>query len=153
MTLVKLLQLMKREWLITSHTKTGFSLIEALLSIALFSLLISTLVGGALYGQQSVVLAGNRERATALAEEGLEAVRNLRDADYTNLVPGSYGLSTGDHQWELRPAADQTGIFSRRVTITADAEDTASIVATVSWQWVTNRTNSVTLTTYLTNWK
>ncbi len=152
--LVKLLQLTKLGWLVTSTTKqSGFSLVEALLSIALFALLIGTLISGALYGQQSVILAGNRERATALAEEGLEAVRNLRDTSYTNLTPGTYGLANDNQRWILQPSPDQTGIFARSITITSVAEGTAEVVATVTWQWVTTHSNSVVLTTYLTNWK
>lgn len=64
----------------------GFSLVEVILSTAIFGLLVTTLVGGFLYGQEATFLAGSRARATMLAEEGIEAVRNIRDADFANLA-------------------------------------------------------------------
>jgi prepilin-type N-terminal cleavage/methylation domain-containing protein len=154
----KPLQLIKAGWLVFNQpnkpsTNRGFSLLEVLLAIAIFSLLIGVLVGAPLYGEEAVVLSGARGRATALAEEGLEAVRNLRDANYTNLTPGTYGLAITDNHWTLGSAPDTTGIFSRQLTITTLSENTMQITSTVTWQWTIGRTSSVTLTTYLTHWK
>lgn len=152
--LARLLQLAKREWRVSNTaTQPAFSLMEALLSIALFSLLIGVLIGGSLYGQQAVLSAGNRERATSLAEEALEAVRNLRDADYINLAPGTYGLSIMDNHWVLESAPDHTGIFSRTIDITTVSDGVTKVDATVTWQWATTHVNTTTLTTYLTQWK
>ena len=71
---------------------------EVMLASAIFVLLVTALVGAYLYGQEATVLAGNRAQAVMLAEEGLEAVRNMRDFTFTALADGAYGLSTAGNQ-------------------------------------------------------
>ena len=39
-----------------------------------------------------------RARAATLADEGLEAVRNIRDANFSNLTDGTFGLTTTGNQ-------------------------------------------------------
>lgn len=139
-----------REWLITN--RAGFSLVEVLLSSAIFVLLVTALVGAYLYGQEATAIAGNRARATMFAEEGLEAVRNIRDAGFSNLVDGTYGLTTSSNQWNLSSVRDTNGIFSRQVVISTIDSKRKSITANVAWQQNPQRTGSVSLTTRLTNW-
>ena len=73
---------MKLKLLTTNHslrTNKGFSLIEALLAISIFALLSAAIIGGIVYGQESASISGARFRAGLIAEEGLEAVRTMRD--------------------------------------------------------------------------
>src|SRR3989344_2787064 len=93
------LQSMRKALLTTNQA--GFSLVEVILSTSVFVLLVTALVGAYLYGQESTALAGNRARAALLAEEGLEAARNIRDAGFPNLTDGAYGLTTTSNQWNL----------------------------------------------------
>jgi prepilin-type N-terminal cleavage/methylation domain-containing protein len=133
-------------------TAKGFSLVEVLLSIAVFSLLVTALAGAYLYGQESTVLAGNQSRATLLAEEGLEAVRNIRDAGFANLVDGTYGLATGGNQWNLSGSSDGTDIFTRSVTIATINATVKSVTSSVSWQQNAQRSAAVSAVSYLTDW-
>ena len=89
---------MPRVWSATNPNRLalslskGFSLVEVILSSAVFALLVTALVGAYLYGQESTALAGNRARAVMLAEEGLEATRNIRDGGFNDLGVGIHGL-------------------------------------------------------------
>ncbi len=131
----------------------GFSLVEVLLAVAVFSLIVTGLIGGLIYGEQSTALAGQRARAATLADEGLEAVRNIRDANFSNLTDGTFGLTTTGNQWNLSGASDTSDIFSRAITISTVDANRKSITSSITWQQNPQRGGLVQAVTYLTNWK
>lgn len=133
--------------------QSGFSLVEVLLAVSVFSLIVTALTGGLIYGQQSTALAGMRSRAAILADEGLEAARNIRDENYSNLVNGTSGLVISSNQWTFSGSQDTTDIFTRQITVADAGTNRKQITSTVTWQQNPQRTGNVTLTTYLTNWK
>ena len=145
------LQSTRRARLITNPS--GFSLVEIILASAVFGLLVTALVGTYLYGQEATALAGNRARANMLAEEGLEAVRNIRDPAYTNLTDGTYGLTTTGNQWNLSGSSDTSDIFTRQVTISSIDTKRKSVTANVTWQQNPQRNGSVALNSRLTYWQ
>ena len=147
------LQSTLKEWLTTNQK--GFSLVEAILSSAVFVLLVTALVGAYLYGQESTALAGNRARATMLAEEGLEVVRNIRDAGFgiSNLTDGTFGLSTTSYQWNLSGSSDATDVFTRQVVISTIDAERKLITANVTWQQNPQRTGLVSSSSYLSAWQ
>jgi hypothetical protein len=133
--------------------KNGFSLVEVILSGSIFALFSTVLIGAYLYGQESAVLAGNRARAILLAEEGIEAARNIRDENFLNLTAGTYGLSVIDNKWSLSGSSDITGIFTRYLTISDIDQDRKSVASTVTWQQNPVRSGTVTIPTRLTYWR
>lgn len=130
----------------------GFSLVEVLLAVSVFGLMVTGLIGGLIYGQQSTQLAGQRVRAVMLADEGLEAVRNIRDANFANLADGTYGLTTTGNQWNLSGSSDTTDIFTRAVTISTVDTNRKSITSSVAWQQNVQRGGLVSLATRLSYW-
>jgi len=134
------------------HTKRGFSAVEALLASAVFALFVTALAGAYFYGIESNALSGKRTHAVLLADEGLEAVKNIRDESFTNLIDGTYGLSTLSSQWSLSGSSDVTDIFTRQVTIATVDSDRKSVTSQVNWQQNIQRSGSVSAITYLTNW-
>lgn len=136
----------------SATNQAGFSLVEVILASAVFVLLVTALVGAYLYGQESTVLAGNRARAVLLAEEGLEAVRNIRDENFSNLTDGIYGLTTTNNQWNLSGLQDIIDIFTRQITISTVDTKRKNATINVSWQQNPQRSGSVSATTYFTNW-
>jgi prepilin-type N-terminal cleavage/methylation domain-containing protein len=134
------------------HSNRGFSLVEVILSSAVFALLVTALVGAYLYGQEATALAGNRARANMIAEEGLEAARNIRDPAYANLTDGTYGLTTASNQWNLSGSSDVTDIFTRQIVISTIDTKRKSITSNVTWQQNPQRAGLVSLITRLTNW-
>src|SRR3989344_2213289 len=133
--------------------KTGFSIIETLLAGMIFSLLITALTGVYLYGEEATQLAGNRARAVLLAEEGLEAVQNIRDANFSNISNGQHGLAVSGGQWTFSGTGDSSDIFARQVTITQLDANRKTITSNVTWPQNPQRTGSATLTTRLTFWQ
>ena len=141
---------MKKDLLITN--KSGFSLVEVLLAVTLFATFIAIFMAALLYGQESSSLAGEKSRALIIAQEGLEAVRNIRDESYTNLIDGTYGLAVTDNQWTFSGTEDQTDVYTRQVIISAPDDITKSITVNVSWTRDGQQFGPVTLTSYLTDW-
>ena len=141
-------QLIAREQLATK----GFSIVEALLASALLIIIVTAFVGAIIYGQESTAVAGGRARASFLAEEGIEATRNIRDESFDNLVDGSYGLLVSDHKWVLSGNSDTTDGYVRQINISTINDNEKLITSTITWQETAQRTGSVVLTTYLTNW-
>lgn len=141
---------MKREWPVIKNT--GFSIVEVLLAVSVLALIITGFAGAIIYGEESTAVAGSRARAIYIAEEGLEAVRNIRDAGFANLTDGTFGLSTTGNQWSLSGSSDLTDIFTRTINVSAVDADRKQVVSTVTWQQTPSRTGNVSLTTYLTHW-
>ncbi len=135
-------------------TQTGFSTVEVLLAAGLLGLIVTAAVGSLIIGVQSVALAGTRGRAAFFANEGIEAVRSIRDASFSNLVNGTYGLAVSGSRWVFSGTADTSDIFTRQVMI-SDSTVSASfklVTAVVTWAQTSQRAGSMTLATELTNW-
>ena len=131
----------------------GFSIIEALLGSAVLALLVTAIVGALIFGRESATTAGARTRAAFLAEEGMEAVRNIKDADFCNLTVGTHGLSSGSGKWEFSGTGDMTEKFSRTVDIVEVNPQTRQVTVTVTWQQNPQRTGTISLVGYFTFWK
>lgn len=131
----------------------AFSLVEVLLAVAAFSLVVTGLTGMYMYGRESSNLSGNRLRATLLAEEAQEVVRNIRDQNFTNLIDGTYGLVFSGNQWTLSGTRDITGVYTRQIVISTVDGNTKEVSTNVTWQQNLQRTGDVSLTTRLTNWR
>ena len=127
-------------------------MVEALLAGSILSLLALIVFGGLFYGKEATSLAGARARATFLAEEGLEAARNIRDNSYTDLGVGSQGLVILGNEWILSGSSDVTEGFTRQIAVASVDATRKDVTSTVTWQQNPARTGNVTLTTRFTNW-
>lgn len=129
----------------------GFVVVEALLSASILVIFFVAFLGIVLYNQKAYDDFSNRQRAIQLAEEGVEAVRNIRDADFNSLSDGSYGISSSSGTWTLVPSSDNIDIFNRQISISTISSDIKQISSSVKWE-SPSISQSVLLTTYLTNW-
>lgn len=130
----------------------GFSLVEVLLSSALLLLLLTIVSGAIIYGSDSSVGSGDRIRALNIAEEGLEAVRNIRDASFANLTDGTFGLTTSTNIWSLSGSSQNLDIFNRSIQISSVDANTKTVTSTVTWKQNAVRNGTVSINTRLTNW-
>ncbi len=131
----------------------GFSIVELLLAIAVFGIFVFGIGGAIIFGNLSIASSGERLRASLLAEEGLEATRNIKDAAFSNLVDGTYGLVQIGGSWSLFGSSDTTGIFTRQITIASAGTDRKLITATVNWLEGGSSSKSVSVATRLSNWR
>lgn len=132
----------------------GFSLIELVLAIAVFSLSSVAMVTMLVDSSISTRLSAERTEALFYAKEGVGAVRSIRDNSWGNLVDGSHGLDSSSGAWVL--VADTPDLinnkYTRTVTISTISTSTKNIAINVAWELTTARIASTTLNTILTNW-
>lgn len=147
-------QSIKKEWLTIKRKSTqAFLLVEILLSVSLFVLLLSAFAGVFYYGIESSYVSGNRSRAVMYAEEGQEAIRSIKNANFSSLVAGTYGLQYASGTWSLVPGQDTLSGYTRTVTISDVGQNRKDTTVTVTWQQTPARTGSITLSGRVTNWK
>ena len=136
---------MQKESLHIKKNTGGFSLIEIIISSALILLLATLFTNAILAGEEGAVTSGTRTRANLIAEEGLEAVRNMRDGAFTSLVDGTYGVVPQFGTWVLGGPSTVVDIFTRTVTIQTIDATTKQVTSTVTWPENGQRVGSVTL--------
>lgn len=138
-----------------SNNKRGYSIVEILIAIFVFVSIATTLI----YLLIEISTANQQQRyrltAVALAQEGLEATRNIRDSGWSNVVAGNHGLAKINNQWEFSAESDTdaSGIFHRQVSISSLSADRFLATSTISYNFFGLRNISISNSTYLTNWR
>ncbi len=141
----------------SSHFKKGVSLVEVIVGSAIIVSLV-TVVSVYAYFVRTAVANTAKIQATFLVEEGLEAVRCIRDTSWTTNIASltmgtTYYLSfnTSTNKWSLSTTASSIdSTFTRKVVFSTVDANTKKVVVSVSWSdhGVTN-TNSAS--TYFTS--
>ena len=134
--------------------KNGYSLVEILIAIAIFISIATAITYLLLDASVSFRQGKERVFATSLAEEGLEAARNIRDSGWDNLASGNHGIIVSSNSWNFAEESDldPSGRFSRQIKVENAGDDRKLVTSTVSWDFTPTRQGNVTLTTYLNNW-
>lgn len=149
------------------RTLTGQSLVEVIVALAIFSLVASALATMAIGGNNALLQGGDQSEAAALAEEGIEAIRAIRDAAW-NVSPDAQ-VSAGGGSWAYAGGGPEViGKYTRTIAFTDVCRDgsdditpcpgtyvdahTRRASVTVSWTTVTGAMNTVERVAYLTNW-
>lgn len=138
---------------VSRQLNSGSVLVSALLSITLLALIATGVIGVLFISSEGVVRSGMHQRALAVADEGMEAVRSIRDADFSELASGTYGLEISDGEWQLTNSAMDVNNLSRSVEITELDSDTREVAVTVNWDGISGQNKEIALTSRLTNWQ
>lgn len=136
----------------------AFSLVEIILAIAVFALITTVMISAYVYGRQATQLSGNRSRASQLANEGMEAVRNIANPNYSNLSSytngTTYYLTQFNNQWQLTTVPSQIdGLFTRTLVFTDGPNGSRQLTVNVAWQQTLQRQGSMVAKTYFANWR
>lgn len=143
-------------------------MVEILLAITIFAIFSV----GIFYLSIDVIQRDSKIELDTLAlnyaQEGLEAVRNIRDRNFLILTNGDHGLNFSNDSWSFIEAPeDIDGFYSRRIVIedvyrdsfgniasdgTFDP-DTKKITAEVYWNLRGVFPRTASLYTYLSNWR
>ncbi len=151
------------------HQK-GFSVIEVIIATALFMILASGAVMVMLQGLDSNRLGEEQTIATQYASEGIEATRSIKNQNFASLVnsPGT-GISRVGNVWSFSGSNNiLSSKYTRVITVSDVSRDgngnivtsggtvdplTKKITSTVSWNFTSTRSNSVVLSSYLSDWR
>jgi|GEM_PF-2926179 len=157
----------------------GQTLFEIVIALAIFSMIASILVSVSLGGFTALTQGGDQTKASALAEEGIEALRSIRDGAWNDLRPATGSqmaavtgaISVAGNQWAFTAGApaETLGKFTRTITLEAVCRDpqtrvitacpvgapdphTERATVTVSWETRPGTPNTVARSSYLTGW-
>lgn len=127
----------------------GFSLIEVVITCAIITICVFALMSSASKSIQVSGQALRQAQATLLIEEGVEAVKTIRDNDWTTIsnlnISTNYYLSF-NNIWSLSTTPSTVdGIFTRKVVISAVYRDSNDDIATSGT--LDTGTKKVTVTT------
>lgn len=143
----------KKEGNSKSH-KAGFSIIEVILAGSILALIVFGIVSAWLYGEHALIRAGDTSRGVAIASEGVEIMRNLRDADFAILQDGTYALANYGSGWTLlKNEQESIGAYKRFITVTSQGATQRNITSTVEWTNVDGTPGVISSSTILTNWQ
>lgn len=146
----------------------GFSLIEVVISVALFAIIAGGGISGMIAPLSSNRGSGEINKATQLAQEGLEAVRSIRDRDFANITSGTKGVGISSSLWAFSGTSDVTDKFTRIINIKNASRDSGgTLVASggttdldtflvetdVNWNYSAGDTRNVSMSTLLSNWR
>ncbi|KPJ57114.1 hypothetical protein AMJ49_02325 [Parcubacteria bacterium DG_74_2] len=135
----------------------GESLIELLIAVGIFLISISISIFFLLDSYISGRLASEITIANFLAEEGMEAVKSIRDNNWLDLLTGNHGLTISENHWIFQgpeeDLSDQLQKGKRVIGIEDIDSDRKKITSRVIWQFTEERTEEVRLVSYLTNWQ
>lgn len=155
----------------THTSQRGISVIEILVVISILGVSIFSLYELVVLTRTTASDQIRRLQALAYTQEGIEAVRNMRDRSWSdNIAPlntgSTYYLTLSGSAWTLTTTnpGPLDGLFTRTITLAAvnrdsngnisttgtDDPDTRRVTATVTWT-ERGRARTVQLQTYLTN--
>lgn len=158
---------MKRSPRLPQASRTGGSLIEIIVAMALVSVFsvafLQLALGSRDSGQRGLV----QTEAVAYARQGLEAARSVARRDFALLNAGDYGIGVVSGVYAFSGATNVSGRYARTVTVELvrrDAGgtivqsgggvdyDTRRVTSTVRWMQGSSP-RQVTLTSLFTNWR
>lgn len=134
----------------------GQSLVELLIALGIFVTMVSVVVFILLSSYVSNLKSGENTQALFLAEEGLEAVRSIRDNNWGNLAAGSHGLEVSGSDWMF--SGSQEDLSSKlkegaRQVIVEDIDSSRKkITSKVTWKSPQGLPRETSLVSRLTNW-
>ncbi|MFA6227348.1 MAG: prepilin-type N-terminal cleavage/methylation domain-containing protein [Candidatus Paceibacterota bacterium] len=160
-----------------TNFKKGIGLVEVLVAVFIFSVILTTLITACNLYLSSAGSNLKFTKAAYLAEEGIEAVKTVRDAGWSNIssltsnIPYFLSFSTTTSVWQitsekLSRAPEFSGDFDSSFTINSvsrnadgyhqissggvDDPNTKLLTVSVSWQ-DKGSTTTKSISTYITN--
>ncbi len=146
----------------------GTILVEIVIALALFMMLITAIVPLYLGVFKSNIRDMDQLKADLYTQEAFEAVRSIRDRNFSNLVNGTYVISRGSGLWNFSGSSDVIGKYTRTINIsdlsrnsncdlvssggTVDIHS-KNITVTISWSSGGDIPEQVSSTIYLNDWK
>lgn len=133
--------------------RRGSLLLEAIIAIGIFALFLGGIGMTLVLGERTTILAGDRTRAAFLAEQQLEAVRQMRSSDFDSVTTGNHGLTLTASGWSWSGTLVQNNGYTSWVTVTSKGTEWLEVASNIRWNFGNTRSGSILMTTQLTDWK
>jgi hypothetical protein len=150
--------------------RSGQSMFEIIIAMAIFSLISSAMITMSLGGFTGLEQGAERTQAESLAQEGIEAVKSIRAGAWNEIIYNQSSVSTSSNQWifDGEGSTEIIGQFTRDIVFVDICRDvvheivscpgtyidihTKKIIVTIDWEIRPGVNNSVHREAYLTNW-
>jgi hypothetical protein len=154
----------------SNNYQSGLTLVEVVVACSIILVAVITLIAVHSLYLRTALANGSAVKAAYLAEEGIEAMRYLRDDSWdTKIAPLSagvdYGVAIASGTWVVSAGANWVDGFERRVTVEDVYRDvsgdivssggildpgTKLVVATIAWVNL-GATTTKSISTYLSD--
>lgn len=138
--------------LVGSHRR-GNLLLEAIIAIGIFAIFLGGIGVALLSGHRSTIASGDRARAGYLAEQQLEAVRQMRTTDFASVSVGTHGLALQSSGWTFSGSSVIKNGYTTSIVVQSLSTDLLGIQSIVQWNFGNTRSGTVVLDTHLSNWR
>ncbi len=135
----------------TLSLSKGFTLVETLIAIAIFSTTIVAMMSVLGSGISNTTYAKNSIEASYLAQEGIEYARNMRDTDVLANIDTGWANFRDASIASISPPPPADAYFTRTIQKVTVTVDEVKISSAVSWTQGSG-TYSVTFSENLFNW-
>lgn len=135
--------------------QSGFTLLELLLAIGIFSMGAASVSYLIVESVKATDLNNKKIETTLLAREGIEAVRSIRDIDgFSTLTSnlGDKGLVFSSSVWSFSGTSDAPASGYTRVVNLSSEGDLIKVISTVSTAGF-GREISTSLISYFSHWR
>lgn len=164
-------QIIKKLHFVTRRAEHGFSLMEIIVALAIFAVVVGSMSVMITGNFNALTRGGEQTVAQALAQEGIEAVRSIRDRSWNELEYSPAQVTFVGGQWELISATSELidNKYTRQILIEDVCRDgthaqvvcpgtytdalTKNVTVIVSWSVPSGATNSVQQTALFSNWE
>ncbi len=134
--------------------RRGSLLLEALVAIGLFAIFLGGIGLTLVVGERSTVSSGDRVRATFLAEQTMEGVRNMAAKNFASITAGSHGVQLINGAWAFTGTLIKTPEgYQAHADIVSKGTEWWEVRVASTWSFDKSRSGAVLLTSYLTNWR
>ncbi|MBI4252822.1 hypothetical protein HY623_01420 [Candidatus Uhrbacteria bacterium] len=146
----------------------GQTILEIVIALAIFIFISSALASLILGGLHGVAQGSQHLEADALAQEGMEALRSIKNGAWNELSQSPAGVRVSGGEWILSGASDSMPPFTRTITLDAVCRSQAGDIVScpgsytdphtlygasaVTWTTLEGTRNQVTRSSYLTSW-
>lgn len=139
---------------------SGQTIIEAVIAVAIISTIIVAVVSAVTLSLSTSTIAKNKSRANQFVQEGMEAVRSIKEISWTDLTAQNgqtKGVKSVDGVWQFTEVTQDSIIstapgFTRSIVIEDKGGEQVQVTVTVSWIQGANTLNSQNSTIF-TKWK
>lgn len=141
-----------------AHWRGGQSILEVVVALAIFALIASSFVSLTLGSFAALDSSSDQLTAAALADEGLEAVRSVRDGAWNELIYNQSAVSSSTGAWRLagEGSSETIGPFTRTITFTPVGIPvdlySKDVKSKVDWTTTLGGAASIAREARLTNW-